>query len=306
MKKFFIVDGSSCFYRAFHALPVFTNSSGLPTNAVYGFTQTLRKLINDYSPDYMLVAFDSRGPTHRHTLYENYKAQRPSMPDELASQIPYIKEMVKAFNIASLEKDGFEADDIIAMAARKGSADGLKVYIISGDKDLYQLVNDNVFILDYVKDRELGEAEVREKFGVGPGRIADLLALAGDTSDNVFPIMPGARLKSTKKKVGIMECYEDREKKGYAWNSFMNQRWEHHDGTERKVKDQFAKNEILVDLTKQPDSILIRMAETMNTAMQAEGKRTVGIAFLRFAHKYELTTIEQSPEQYVKYFNARY
>ena len=211
MKKFFIVDGSSCFYRAFHALPVFTNSAGLPTNAVYGFTQTLRKLIKDYSPDYMLVALDSRGPTHRHALYESYKATRPSMPDDLVPQIPYIKEMVKALNIAHLEKEGLEADDIIAQAARLANAKGfLKTYIISGDKDLYQLVNDKTVILDYVKDRELGEAEVREKFGVAPGRIADLLALAGDSSDNV-PGVPGIGVKTAAKLIeqfgGFDEIY---------------------------------------------------------------------------------------------------
>ncbi len=214
MKRFFIVDGSSCFYRAFHALPVFTNSGGLPTNAVYGFTQTLRKLIKDYSPEYMFVAFDSRGPTHRHELYESYKAQRPSMPDDLIPQIPYIKEMVKALNIASLEKEGFEADDIIAWAARLGNAKGLKVYIISGDKDLYQLVNDKTVILDYVKDKELGEAEVREKFGVGPERISDLLALAGDTSDNV-PGVPGIGVKTAAKLIerfgGFDEVYSSIE-----------------------------------------------------------------------------------------------
>ncbi len=208
MKKFFIVDGSSCFYRAFHALPVFTNSDGLPTNALYGFTQTLRKLIKDYSPEYMLVAFDSRGPTHRHELFDSYKAQRPSMPDELSLQIPYIKEMVKALNIAHLEKEGVEADDIIAWAARLGNAGGVKTYIISGDKDLYQLVNDKTVILDYVKDKELGGAEVREKFGVGPERIVDLLALAGDTSDNV-PGVPGIGVKTAAKLIELFGGFDE-------------------------------------------------------------------------------------------------
>ncbi len=198
MKTLFIIDGSSCFYRAYHAIPHFANTAGLPTNAVYGFTQTIRKIVEDYEPDYAVVAFDSRGPTHRHEIYKDYKADRPAMPDDLSLQIPYLKEVVGGFNIAAYEKQGLEADDIIAALAVWGKERGLKVVIISSDKDLYQLVDETTVILDYNKDKEFGPAEVEQKFGVRPALIRDLLALAGDASDSV-PGVPGIGPKTATK-----------------------------------------------------------------------------------------------------------
>ncbi|MEE9542496.1 MAG: DNA polymerase I [Thermodesulfobacteriota bacterium] len=197
-KKLFLIDGSNCFYRAFHAIPEFTNSDGLPTNAVYGFTQTLRKIIKDYEPDYIAVAFDVKGKTVRHDKFEDYKAKRPPMPDSLVPQIPYIKAIVKAFNIAVMEKEGYEADDVIATLVSVAKERGLGVVIVSGDKDLYQLVNKNVSVLDQAKGKEFGPAEVEEKFGVAPGKIKDLLSLSGDSSDNI-PGVPGVGPKTAAK-----------------------------------------------------------------------------------------------------------
>ncbi|MFQ5736993.1 MAG: DNA polymerase I [Thermodesulfobacteriota bacterium] len=198
-QRLFIIDGSSVIYRAFHAVPpTFVTSGGLPTNAVYGFTQSLRKIINDFAPGYIGIAFDVKGPSFRHEIFEEYKAQRPPMPDLLSVQIPYIKRMVEAFNIPVLEMASFEADDVIATLVRKVEGQGVKVALITGDKDMYQLVDENVVILDYNSGKEYGPAQVEEKFGVGPGQIRDLIGLAGDSSDNI-PGVPGIGLKTAAK-----------------------------------------------------------------------------------------------------------
>jgi DNA polymerase-1 len=197
-KRLFLLDGSSCFYRAFHAIPEFTNSDGLPTNATYGFTQTLRKIIKEYSPDYIAVCFDVKGKTVRHEKFDKYKAKRLPMPDALAPQIPYIKAVVKAFNISAMEKEGYEADDLIATMVKDASEHGLGVVIVSSDKDLYQLVTKDVSVLDIAKSKEFGPKEVEEKFGIPPKSIRDLLALSGDSSDNI-PGVPGIGPKTAVK-----------------------------------------------------------------------------------------------------------
>ncbi|MFQ5441201.1 MAG: DNA polymerase I [Thermodesulfobacteriota bacterium] len=200
-KKLFIIDGMALLYRAFHAIPpTLQNSRGLHTNAIYGFTQSLRKILKDYSPHYLAVAFDVKGPTLRHVMYEDYKAERPPMPDLLSSQIPYTKKLLKALHIDVLEKESFEADDIIAAVVKKAARKGIKSYIISGDKDLFQLVGENTVVLDYLKGREYGAADVEKKFGVGPARIKELMGLAGDSSDNI-PNVPGVGVKTAAKLI---------------------------------------------------------------------------------------------------------
>lgn len=198
-KSIFIIDGSSLIYRAFHAIPLtLTNSKGMPTNAVYGFTQSLLKIIKGFAPDYLCISFDVKGPSFRHGIFAEYKARRPAMPDLLSVQIPYIKSMVRALNVAALEKEGFEADDLIATLVKRFSGPGVKVSIITGDKDLYQLVGEDSVILDYLSAKEYGADEVEEKFGVGPGKIRDLMGLAGDSIDNI-PGVPGVGAKTAAK-----------------------------------------------------------------------------------------------------------
>jgi DNA polymerase-1 len=195
----FLIDGSSVIYRAFHAIPsTLTGPDGAATNAVYGFTQTLWKILRECAPTHIGVAFDVKGPSFRHAVYDEYKAERPPMPDNLISQIPLIKDVVRAFNIPVLEKESFEADDVIATVAGKAASSGLRVAIISGDKDLLQLVGGATVVFDYLSGREVGPKEVEEKFGVGPGRIVDLLGLAGDSSDNI-PGVPGIGLKTAQR-----------------------------------------------------------------------------------------------------------
>ncbi|MDP3789086.1 MAG: DNA polymerase I, partial [Candidatus Omnitrophota bacterium] len=189
--KLFIIDGNSFCYRAFYAIKELANSSGEPTNAVYGFISMLRKIIKDEKPDYLAIAFDLKGPTFRHKKYEEYKIHRKPMPDALVTQMPVIKEVVRAYNVPIFEKEGFEADDIIATVTKKLSGKSLDVYIVTGDKDALQLVDQHVKVYSTHKEGLVYDTEkVKERYGIGPDKIVDLLALMGDASDNISGV-PG-------------------------------------------------------------------------------------------------------------------
>ncbi len=195
-----LVDGSNYIYRAFYALPLLTNSKGFPTNAIYGFTNMLLKLKRELNPDYIVVTFDLKGPTTRHEEFEDYKATRKPMPDDLIPQIPFIKEVVRGFSICVLEKQGTEADDIIGTLAVRASQKKWRTVIISGDKDLMQLVDENVSMIDTMKDKTYDAAAVKEKFGVGPDKVVEILGLMGDTSDNI-PGVPGIGPKTAQRLI---------------------------------------------------------------------------------------------------------
>ncbi len=179
----YLIDGSSYIYRAYFAIRHLSSPSGFPTNALYGFTQMLLKVMKDRQPDHIAVVFDAGRATFRHEMYADYKANRLAMPDDLVPQIEPIKEMVRAFNIPVIEMQGFEADDIIATIARECGSRELQTVVVTGDKDLMQIVNDRVVLLDTMKDKVSGVKEVEERFGVGPDRVIDILGLAGDSSD---------------------------------------------------------------------------------------------------------------------------
>ncbi len=180
-----LVDGSSYLYRAFYALPALTNSRGEPTGAVYGVVNMLRRLLADYAPERMAVVFDARGKTFRDELFAEYKANRPPMPDELASQVEPLHAIVRALGLPLLVEPGVEADDVIGTLAARAAAAGQPVVISTGDKDMAQLVNDHVTLVNTMSNTVLDRAGVEEKFGVPPERIIDFLALVGDTSDNI-------------------------------------------------------------------------------------------------------------------------
>jgi DNA polymerase-1 len=185
-------------YRAFFAIrQQLSTSSGLPTKAVFGFKNMLQKLLRDEKPQYLGVAFDERGPTFRHDMDPTYKAHRPPMPEDLVAQVPYIHRLVEAFDIPKLSLVGYEADDILGTLARRFEAEGYAVVLVSGDKDLCQLVTNHITILDTMKDQRIGVAEVRERFGVGPEGVIDVLGLMGDSSDNI-PGVPGVGEKTAK------------------------------------------------------------------------------------------------------------
>jgi DNA polymerase-1 len=196
----YLVDGSSYIYRAYFAIRHLSSPKGFPTNALYGFTQMLLKLIKDRQPGHVAVVFDLGRQTFRTELYPEYKANRAAMPDDLVPQIVPIKEMVRAFNIPVLEKQGFEADDIIGTIARECEEAGMDVVVVTGDKDLMQIVTANVTLLDTMKDKVSGITEVLERFGVEPERVIEILGLAGDTSDNI-PGVPGVGEKTALKLI---------------------------------------------------------------------------------------------------------
>lgn len=195
-----LVDGSNYVFRAFYAIRQLSNSKGFPTNAVYGFTAMLMKLLRDWKPDYIAIAFDLKGPTFRDEVYDQYKANRAPTPDALIPQIPYIKDVVRGFSIPVIEQEGIEADDVIGTLAKTYGEQGMKVVIVSGDKDLLQLVTQDVIVIDTMKDKTYDAAGVRERFGVRPEQVVDVLALSGDTSDNI-PGVPGVGEKTAQRLV---------------------------------------------------------------------------------------------------------
>src|SRR6202790_4269909 len=196
----FLVDGSGYIFRAYHALPPLNRKSdGLQVNAVLGFCNMLWKLLRDMPPDnrptHLAIVFDKSEVTFRNKLYPDYKAHRPPAADDLIPQFPLIREAVRAFDLPCLEQVGFEADDLIATYAREAGERGATTTIVSSDKDLMQLVTNQVTMFDTMKDRRIGIAEVIKKFGVPPEKVVEVQALAGDSTDNV-PGVPGIGIKT--------------------------------------------------------------------------------------------------------------
>ena len=190
-----LVDGSGFIFRAFHGLPMMTRPDGTPVNAVYGFTTMLMKLLLDNKCSHLAVIFDAGRETFRNKIYPEYKAHRPEPPEELIPQFALIRDAVRAFGVPSIEIPGYEADDLIATYAKLAVAEGTEVVIWSSDKDLMQLVRDGVSMMDPLKNKSIGPAEVFEKFGVTPDKVIDVQALAGDPTDNV-PGVPGIGVKT--------------------------------------------------------------------------------------------------------------
>ncbi|MEZ4599950.1 MAG: DNA polymerase I [Syntrophotaleaceae bacterium] len=198
--RLFLIDGSSYIYRAYYAIRQLSNSRGQATNAVFGFTNMLLKVMREERPDHLAVVFDAKGPSFRKELYPEYKANRAAMPEDLRPQIPLIKQVVRAFNLPALELTGYEADDIIATLARRFAAKGMEVTVVTGDKDLMQIVDDRIGLLDTMKDQRTGLAEVAERFGGSPDKVVEVQALAGDSSDNV-PGIPGIGEKTARELI---------------------------------------------------------------------------------------------------------
>lgn len=198
-----LIDGSSYLYRAFHALPPLTTSQGEPTGAIFGVVNMLRKLIVDYSPKFIAVVFDVKGKTFRHEAYEKYKAQRPPMPNDLQIQVEPLHEIIAAMGFPLLTVEGVEADDVIGTLTKQAEQDNFDVVIISGDKDLAQLVNEHVTIVDTMNNTHLDIKGVEKKFGVSPEKVADYLVLVGDASDNI----PGVPKVGAKTAVKLLRTY---------------------------------------------------------------------------------------------------
>ena len=194
-KTVYLVDGTSYIHRAYHAIRNLANSRGFPTNASFGFTKMVLKLLADKAPEYLAIAFDPKGPTFRHKIYADYKANRPPMPDDMAAQIPVIKSIVKNLNIKTMEKQGYEADDIIGTLARLCEEKGFKVVMVTGDKDFRQLITPNTLMWDTMKDAVTDQTSLKETYGFEPEKFIDVMGLSGDTTDNI-PGVPGVGEKT--------------------------------------------------------------------------------------------------------------
>ena len=208
-KALFLVDGSAMAYRAYYAFirATLSNGRGLNTGAIYGYTQSLKRIMETEKPDYMAVVFDTPKPTFRHELFPAYKANREKTPDDLREQLPWMKTVTKALSIPLIEKPGYEADDVICTLATQAAAQGFKVNIVTGDKDFMQIVSDDILLYDVMKPHTdlvmVDRAKVIEKFGVPPEQVVDVLALMGDNSDNV----PGVSGVGPKTAVDLIKTF---------------------------------------------------------------------------------------------------
>ena len=205
--RLILIDGSGYIFRAYYALPPMSRKDGTPVNAVFGFTNMLVKLIEDYSDEKLIVIFDASRENFRNKIYPKYKANRGETPEDLIPQFNLIKQSVKAFNIPQLELEGYEADDIIATYTNQAKKLNISSLIISSDKDLMQLVNDQVEMLDPMKNKRIGIEEVIEKFGVKPNKVIQIQALTGDKIDNI----PGAPGIGPKTALELIKQFGDIE-----------------------------------------------------------------------------------------------
>lgn len=199
----YLIDGHSYIYRAYHAIGHLSNSKGLPTNAIFGFTKMLLKLMEEKEPKYLAVAIDAKGPTFRHRLYKEYKATRPPMPPDLIDQLPYIKRVIQGLSIKMIETPGYEADDIIGTLVRRGEDRGFRIVIVTGDKDFRQLISPSTSLWDTMRDRYTDYEAFKEEYHIAPEKVIDLMGLSGDSSDNI-PGVPGVGEKTA---LGLIREY---------------------------------------------------------------------------------------------------
>ena len=248
MSRLVLIDGNSILNRAFYGImgnKMLTTADGKYTNAVYGFLAILFKIIDDLNPEYMAVAFDLKAPTERHKLYEGYKATRKGMPNELAEQMPIVKEILELMNITIIEKEGYEADDILGTLAKRGEKEGLEVTIVSGDRDTFQLTSKKISVrIPHTKVGKteidtFGEKEIKEKYGVSPKELIDVKGLMGDTSDNI-PGVPGIGEKTA---LELIKTYKSIDK---IYNEIEN----NTDTLKEKLKQKLIDNKELAILSR--------------------------------------------------------
>jgi DNA polymerase-1 len=205
--RLFLIDGSSYIFRAFFAIPPLSNAAGLPTNAIFGFTNILLKLLKQHRPEYVVVALDAGRETFRNEMFADYKSNRPEAPAELVPQFPYFRKVLDALNLPLLELPGYEADDIIATLCGTMSGKGCQVVVVSSDKDLMQLVTDGIRLLDSAKDRWIGAEQVKDKFGVAPEQVIEVMGLMGDPVDNI----PGVKGIGEKTAIALIQQFQTLE-----------------------------------------------------------------------------------------------
>ena len=205
--RLFLIDGSAYIFRAYFAIPPLTNAAGLPTNAIFGFTNILLKFLKQYQPEYVAVALDAGRVTFRNEMFAGYKGNRPEAPADLIPQFPYFRKILDALNVPLLELPGFEADDIIATLCERMSGQTCELVVVSSDKDLMQLVTNGIKLLDSAKDRWIGKEQVLEKFGVAPEQVIEVMGLMGDAIDNI----PGVKGIGEKTAGALIQHFQTLE-----------------------------------------------------------------------------------------------
>ncbi len=206
MNTLLLIDGNAIMHRVFHALPPFKTKAGIPTNMIYGFFSMLYKTVSDFKPTHIIVCFDTPKPTFRNKLFKEYQSQRPKVDDDFITQIPLLREALDKSGIVRLEKDGYEADDVIGTIAKKAEKESMKVIILTGDKDILQLVDKNIFLITPQTGLNIklyDESETKKRMLVEPFEIPDLKALMGDPSDNY----PGAKGIGPKTATHLIEQF---------------------------------------------------------------------------------------------------
>lgn len=250
MKKLVLIDANALIHRSFHALPPLTTKKGELVNAVYGFSSILLKVINELKPDYIAAAFDLAAPTFRHIEYEDYKATRPKAPDKLYEQIPRTKEVLGVFNIPILEKEGFEADDIIGTLAKKLTKHPIESLIITGDLDALQLVDDKIKV--YTLKRGLtdtiiyGKKEVQERYGLKPEQLIDFKGLRGDPSDNI----PGVVGVGEKTAIALLKEFKTIENLYNKIGKMAKKQVENHPFLTEKLVEKLKENKEMAFFSK--------------------------------------------------------
>jgi DNA polymerase-1 len=205
--RLFLIDGSAYIFRAFFAIPPLSNAAGLPTNAIFGFTNILLKFLKQYQPHYVAVALDAGRVTFRNEMFADYKGNRPEAPADLIPQFPYFRKVLDALNLPLLELPGYEADDIIATLCERLANQGCELVVVSSDKELMQLATNGIKLLDSAKDRWIGKDEVREKFGVSPEQVIEVMGLMGDAVDNI----PGVKGIGEKTAGALIQQFQTLE-----------------------------------------------------------------------------------------------
>jgi len=205
--RLFLIDGSSYIFRAFYAVPPFSNSAGLPTNAILGFTNLLFRFLKRYQPNYIAVALDAGRQTFRNQMFAQYKVNRPEVPSSLIPQFPYFRKVLEGLKLPLLELSGYEADDVIATLCVLMVGKGCEVVVVSSDKDLMQLVTDGIKLLDSAKNRWIGAEEIKIKFGVDAKKVVEVMGLMGDAVDNI----PGVKGVGAKTAMALIQQFQTLE-----------------------------------------------------------------------------------------------
>jgi DNA polymerase-1 len=305
-KEIYLIDGSAYLHRAYHAIKNLSTSTGHPTNATFGFTRILLKLLKEKQPEYAIVFFDVKGPTFRHKMYKEYKANRPPMEESMAVQIPDIKKVVNVLNIAIVEKQGFEADDLVGTYSRLFQEQGFKIVMVTGDKDFIQLVTEDCLLWDPMKDKEIDIAKIKEEFGVTPVEFIDLLGLSGDKSDNI-PGVPGVGPKIASSLIAqyksidnVYNNIEDLKNKKKLYQNLLENKENAFLSKDLVIIDQFVESEISVDKfrivapDKEKASALFREYEFKSLAIEYAGAQDLS------KKDYKVLTKLKDIENYVK------